>query len=361
MKILYIGGESADWVINTCNHICEKGHEITCVVQDCDEYDKAHPLSLHPNLKKIVVSANVLLMPNLLKNKLLVEIQNNKFDLVFGSHVITTPSVSEIGKMLGVPWGVMVLDIPVHLMKHSRQRTIMWQKWFDQLKYANQVAFIFGITRDTYEMFTHQYFPDDNVILYGINMIDKYYKSGIDIKGDYIVSACRLNVFKSIRNIPAAMSLLDSPKKWVAIGRDDGELEYVKKMCEENKIEFIHKPDVSDEEKCELIKNSSLMIYPENSGSLGSGRPPWEAMYEGKPVLVPDLPEKKADYGELAFYYDNESIENMAEKIAFIHSVRRELLHKHLNEAAEVCKDKVSFDTMANGLIKVFEKMMRGN
>ena len=50
MNILYLGAESANWVINLCNKFCEQGHTVTCVIQTVDEYDGENPIPLHEDI-----------------------------------------------------------------------------------------------------------------------------------------------------------------------------------------------------------------------------------------------------------------------------------------------------------------------
>ena len=200
MRILYIGAESANWIINLCNKFCEQGADVTCVVQQSDEYDKENPVKEHKKLTRINIENGKFFEPNFVFNKLLLPVKQNNFDIVFGSHMPVSPLVKGLAEKLNVPWGIMVLDIPTDLMRVDRRRMRNWLYWFDVCKYADTMIFNTRVARDEYEKFTSQYFFDDHIIPYAINMPAKYDMAGVDVKGDYILSICRLTPIKNCRD-----------------------------------------------------------------------------------------------------------------------------------------------------------------
>jgi len=292
MKILYIAGESANWVINLCNEICELGNDVTCVVQQVDEYDKDNPIKLHPRLSRINVDYNIMFNPLLLelelkKNKLLGD--NIVYDIIYASHAPTSIVINYLGRKYRTPWGVMLLDIPTNLIQEQRPRALQWQQWFEQMKYANSITFNTFVARDEYYKYTNQWFSNDNVITYAVNVPEKFHKSGIDIKGDYVISAFRLTKDKNASMITKALALLDYPIKQVVIGRDNGDLKNILTIGKENNVEIIYKNMVSEEEKYELIKNSSCLIYPQLSDYIVVKKGGDQTKHEAGTWLHPDL------------------------------------------------------------------------
>lgn len=357
MRILYVAAESANWVINLCNKFCELGHTVTCVVQQIDEYDSKNPIKEHKNLNRINVDFKTFFNPTLLKSKLLSTLQTQKFDIVFGSHAPISPVIADIAKTFKLPWGVMLLDIPTDLMYEDRNRMRQWLYWFDVLKYADMILFNTFVARDEYEKFTHQYFSDEYVIAYATNMPGKHDNCGIDIKGDYIVSACRLTPVKNCKIIPEALKLLDMNLGYVCIGRDRGELDIIKKTCKDNNIDFKHYESISEDKKFDLIKNSSMMIYPQQTKYIG-GLSPFEAMYCGKPVILSNYPVLHDLFENNATYFEN-SVETLAQRISYVHGTKRKLLKPFLKKSNDYSKRLASFNNMAELMLKQFKKVIQ--
>jgi len=361
MKILYLAAESANWVISLCNEFCKNGHEVTCVVQDSDEYDKDNSVEEHENLTRVNVSMEHFFIPAKMKSALAKELTTKKFDIVFGSHAPVSSSVKEISEMKGIPWGIMLLDIPKDLMERDRKRMLQWTGWFDMLKYANQIIFNTHVARDVYYDYTKQWFSNDNVITYGTAFKPEYFKAGKDIKGDYIVSMCRLTNVKAVSNITIALAPLNVPLKQVVVGRDRGDLENIKYISNQHSVEIEHYENVTENEKYELIKNSAMVIYPQRSEYIG-GLNPWEAMYVGKPVICYDYKVLKDLYGNDGVQYVDKNAGNgLSRKILEVYYLKEEFKDEafRLNENAEYAADEASFKTMAERMELVFQKMVR--
>lgn len=355
MNILYLGAESANWVVSLCNEMCKQGHKVTCVVQQVDEYDKDAKIEMHPNLTRINVSFNDFFNPTIMKSKLITTITQSKFDIIFGSHAPVSPVVYDLARTYNLPWGIMLLDIPTDLMIQDRNRMIQWLYWFDIMKYANVMIFNTKIARDEYNKYTHQFFNDKHVIPYATNMPHSFRMSGADIKGDYVVSVCRIHPNKNCKEIAHALSFLEKPLGYIAIGRDNGEVALIKEICEKNNIDFKHFPNVTEEQKYEIIKNSSMMIYPQATKYIG-GLSPFEAMFCGKPVLVRNYNVLRDLYQDHAIYYSN-GPKNLAEKIAYVHNMKR-----NKNDLEVSCKHALvtaDFTGMANKMLSVIQGVAR--
>lgn len=358
MNILYIGLESANWVINLCNEFCKLGNKVTCLVQDFDEYDKENPASLHQNLTRINLSSEDINSGSRIRNKLLLTLSNEKFDIIFGSHAPVSSIIKELAKSLSIPWGVMILDIPTDLMKNDRKRMINWLHWFDDLKCADVVLFNTFVARDEYYNYTHQYFPEENVIPYGVNMPEEYDSAGLDVRGDYVLSVCRLTFKKNCNLIARALAYLDKPLKYVAVGRDKGDLINIKNICKVCNIDFEHFENVTEKEKFELIKKSSMVIYPQDSEYI-AGLSPLEAMYVGKPVIVLDFKILKDLYKDYAICVQNEPMD-LAREISFVNNLNSTVIREHLIKANKYVKGIASFKVMAARMINIFEKVVGG-
>jgi len=355
MNILYFGGESANWVINLCNEFCKQGHKVTCVVQQLDEYDKNNPVKEHENLTRINVDYSTMFSPEKMLQKILL--LNKTFDIVYGSHTPVSPTVYHIARTLSLPWGIMILDIPTNQINEERGRALQWQYWFDVMKYANSITFNTYVARDEYYNFTHQWFPNENVITYAVSVPDKFVKSGVNIKGDYVVSAFRLTTQKNANLITRALAKIDLPIKQIVIGRDNGDLKTIKDMAEKNNVEVIHYEMVSEEEKYELIKNSLCLVYPQKSAYIG-GLSPWESMIIGKPTIVSDYKVLRDLFGDEIIYVDSEDSEELAKEITYLYG--RKQINLFLEHQSDKALREASFEKMSSKLLEVFEKNVQG-
>ena len=361
MNIIYVAGESSDFVLNLCNKFCEKGHNVTCVVQNEDSYDRDEPVVEHKNLTRIDVSYSVLFSGKGLVEQLKDVISNTKTDIIFGSHAPMAPLIQYLANLYKIPWGIMILDIPSDLMYAQRKRMKQWLLWFDTMKMADAIIFNTNIARDEYDRFTGQWFNEAYVIPYAINTPEKFDMSGVDIKGDYVISVCRLTYQKNCSIIPKALSLLNMPKKYIAIGKvsHPPELEEIKKICKENDIEFEHHEMITETKKFELIRDSAMVIYPQESEYIG-GLNPFEGMFCGKSVIANDYKVLRDLYTDYAIYFNN-TPEDLATKIAYVynkkittprHNLKMELARRWVDETA-------TFDKMAEGMLNIFEKIRR--
>ena len=357
MKILYLGSESANFVTHTCNALCRQGHEVTMVVQELDEYDKENPVPLHENLKRINIEYGNYFKPKYVFHKLLADMQTNKYDLIFGSHVPVSPVIEELARTYKLPWGIMILDIPTHTMKTQRNRMRTWLYWFDVIKFADILIFNNTIARDEYYKYTNQWFPDKNVIHYGTNMPEEYKGVGLDIEGDYVLSICRLHPWKNCKLIAQALSQLNTKLKYIAVGRDVGELNLIKKLCKDYNVPFEHKGVVSEKEKWELIKNCKMFIYPQRTNYI-AGQATLEAMWVGKPVLTGNYGILKELYGDYPIYFDATSPSNLASKIALVNSLKPEFTREKRESGINHAYETANYDKMGEQMTKIFKDMI---
>lgn len=355
MKFLYVAGESANWVINLCNEFCKKGHEVTCVVQQVDEYDSENKIEEHKNLTRINVDYNVMFHPSSLKKEL--ENQGQLYvgyDFVFGSHAPITPVLEMLSQELEVNWGVMLLDIPTDLMIEDEYRRLQWKFWFGNMRSAEQVVFNTHVARDEYANFTGVYYSDNNVVTYATSVPKEFAMSGSTIKGDYVVSASRLTHIKNISMITRALAYLNKPIKQVVIGRDRGDLHTIMSVAKEHGVQVEHKEMVSEAEKFSLIKNSLCLVYPQKTAYIG-GLSAWESMMIGKPTICSNYKVLHDLYKNHIDYFDINSIKELASKIDSVYTDDYNI--PKLQFASDYAYEEASFSTMATKLLKIMSNI----
>ena len=356
MNILYLAMENARWVTNLCYEIAEQGHDITCLIQTVDDYNKGIPFKEHKNMEIISMEYVDFLNIPQFEAKHFSKLKNKKFDIVFGSHSPCSALVRTLANTFKIPWGVMLLDIPTDLMHIERFRMKQWLNWFDILKYADTMVFNTFMAKDEYEKYTHQWFPDDNVITYATNFIPEYKNTGINIQGDYVISVCRLHPNKNLRIVPTALSLTKTIKKFMVIGYDNGDGVNVREECNKHGIEFIHKTNVTDDEKFKLIRDSAMLIYPQKTPYIG-GLSPFEGLYVGKPVIVPDLKVMKDLFLDIPIYFNNNDPESLADAISI--ALERNV-DKDIKEFASMFAEMTASQSkMAQSLLKIMDKTIK--
>ena len=347
MNTLVIGGEISSWVVSWSNEISKLGHNVTCLVQNNNNFDEL-PTSTE-KLEIIPTSIDTLFGTELPQS-----LYDRHFDLVIGSHCPVLRLVKTASETYNCPSVMMILDIPVTLINQDPSRKVLWDKYYEVLKGIDIAVFLTDVHRREFIKNTNKEIPLDHVIYYPINTPIEFYKSGIGIKGDYVISLSRLTPVKSCITIPQALSLLDLNLKYVCVGRDEGELEQIKSLCEEARIPFEHYTNITEEQKFELIKNSLMIISTQNDEYMGGGLPVWEGMFVGKPTIAVNFEISKEQYKEYPFYFDG-NLYNLAEKISFIFNLKHELISEHLEEAAELASN-VSCHTFAKKLLELVHK-----
>lgn len=342
--------ESANWVINICSELTRLGHSVTCVVQELDTYE---PIVSVPGLNIIKFEYDIFLNPKKFISNIKPHIAE-RFDIIFGSHVPTSPIVKELGNIYNSPWGIMVLDIPTDIITRDFYRRKMWATWFDTIKYADVIIFNTEIARDEFKKYTGFYISDKNVIPYATNFIPKYKLSGFGNDNNYVISVCRFVQQKNQIIIPMALSLLKNKIKYIGIGH--GDIQYinmVREECVRHKIEFEHIQNITDEKKFEYIKNSSVLIYPQNTEYIG-GLSPFEGLYVGKPTLVPDLPVHKSLFNTYPIYFKNNNPYSLAEKIIISKETIPNI--EHVTRGANHANNVASYNTMVKNIINVIRE-----
>ena len=357
MNILYIGLEAGNWVVNIANALCEHGHTVTCFVQDYEKYDDSSSPELHKNLTVHEIPYEEILNPGRFKDKHIDKIPKD-IDIVFTTDIYTTKISAYLGTQLKVPWTVMVIDVPTDILHADRTRRLLFQQFFEILKHCPAVFFILKVSRDEFYNFTGHMFPDDHVVPYAIPLPEKYYLSGVDIKGDYVISVCRLTSIKNCKIIPQALGTLDTIKKYVCVGTDKGALKEIEYHCKKNDIELIRYENISQEKKFELIRDSSMLIYPQITPYIG-GLSPFEAMHVGKFAVIPKTKSMMEQCEEHAMYFTNNDAATLANTIAFCHSMKIGVTEEFKANAARFVSAKINLLRMGKSLSTLLETVHR--
>jgi len=354
MNILYVGEETRNWIMLLVNKISLLGHNITVIVKKYDEYDDKNKIEPLKNVNVIEVEDKVFSDANLLIN-ILGDKKINTFDVVYGSHIIACLPVVTIGKTYNIPYGIQVLDVPLDLINIQEWRKNNWNIYIKLLKNVNTMTFITKKARDDWYKITGKRYSDENIITYATHIPQQYKMSGLKIKGDYIISSCRLTPIKNISMITKALSLIDKPIKQIVIGRDNGDKQNIERISKENNIEVEFKNNIPEKEKLELIKNSLCVVYPQQTEYIG-GLNPWEDMMIGKPVICTDYKILKDLYKENIYYFDRTSVKELSNKITEIYDNKYD--EEKLIKANEYAYKDASFDTMSNKFILVLKKIV---
>lgn len=354
MNILYVASESSEYVSSLCQEIAKRGHTITMVVQESDHYTTMKE-ELHSNIKKIVVESNALFHPQLLESLLKEkDVFNDDYDIMFGSNTPIAPVLNYFHSILKIPWGIMIHDVPIDLIDADETRGLYWKFWLADLRSASQVCFNTYVARDEYLNLTNIYYTDDNVFTYATNISKEVSMSGSMVKGDYVVSVCRIAPHKNLSMITKALAYLNNPIKQVVIGRDSGDLHSVMSVAKEHGVEVIVKGMVSDEEKISLIQNSLCLVYPQKSAYI-AGLSPWESMMIGKPTICSDYKILRDLYKNHVSYFDVNSIMELAGRINEVYTGDYNI--PKLQFASDYAYEEASFSTMATKLLKIMSNI----
>jgi glycosyltransferase involved in cell wall biosynthesis len=213
---------------------------------------------------------------------------------------------------------VTIHDVIPLLFKHYHKKQYPYFKFI--LKYGLKYArFVLTPSTHSKELLQKIYgLQDDrvNVIHNGANTL-KLITKNIDCKKEdnFILYLGRINRMKNIQGILKAFDLISRriKQKLLIVGNDENELKKEIRLAglKRNTVsKIIFKKNVTEEEKCALMKKASLFLFI--SLYEGFGLPPVEAMACGCPVIASNNSSLPEVCGDAAFYVNPENHSEIA-------------------------------------------------
>ena len=153
----------------------------------------------------------------------------------------------------------------------------------------------------------------------GANTLNLIMKN-FEYKGEekFILYLGRINRMKNIQGMLKAFDIISSKieEKLVIVGNDESELKreiHLAKLKESTVNKIVFKKNITEDEKCRLMRNASLFLYA--TLYEGFGLPPVEAMACGCPVVASNNSSLPEVCGDAAYYVDPNSHSEIANGI----------------------------------------------
>ena len=149
-----------------------------------------------------------------------------------------------------------------------------------------------------------------------LKLIMKSFERKVD--NDFILYLGRINRMKNIQGILKAFDNVSSKieQKLLIVGNDENELNReirLAKLQESTINKIVFKKNITEDEKCKLMKNASLFLFI--SLYEGFGLPPVEAMACGCPVIASNNSSLPEVCGDAAYYVNPENHIEIADGI----------------------------------------------
>ena len=149
-----------------------------------------------------------------------------------------------------------------------------------------------------------------------LKLIMKNFEPKVD--NDFILYLGRINRMKNIQGILKAFDNVSSKieHKLLIVGNDENELKkeiHLANLQESTINKIVFKKNITEEEKCKLMRNASLFLFI--SLYEGFGLPPVEAMACGCPVIASDNSSLPEVCGDAAYYVNPENHKEIADGI----------------------------------------------
>ncbi|MBD3194355.1 MAG: glycosyltransferase [Candidatus Lokiarchaeota archaeon] len=290
------------------------------------------------------------------------KVEENKFDFVIGIPNEPAMYAQLYGEKFGIPSFTMLFETPNYIQKHRGGADSHESYWSDLKKHLPKFDNIISISNETTNHtkewlnndgnFSTVYPPINDHIankIYNDDSIKEEERSVIFI-GRFVDHKNPLNILEKV------ICMKNPPDKIYLIGKVGGISGIrISKLINNDKGVIVEDHlGCDDKKKFELIKRSSVLIFP--TIFEGFGMPPTEAFYFNKEVIAYDIPVLREVYGELIHYVEMNK-EREKREINFV-KVLDDVINKNkLKITKHNKKDFVSkwssLDSCANNLMHV--------
>ena len=167
-------------------------------------------------------------------------------------------------------------------------------------------------------------------------------------KGKYILCVSSIDPRKNLIRLVKAYHLIKNHYKidLIIVG---GKSSHFSPIEELKDTSIIWKGRVSDDELGDLYKNADLFVYP--SLYEGFGIPPLEAMANGCPVLLSDIPVFHEIFEKATIFFNPTNIDDIASKISYL--LDNESVANKLIAEGYKCVKRYSWDKSAEILLGI--------
>ncbi len=281
------------------------------------------------------------------------KICRKKFDIVFGSCIMVTPSTIKLGRRLDLPVVNQLFDIPMWRLNIPYYKKI-WNGWLKELVRSDTIVVIIQVTkRDLAKLI-----PLPANIFYLPYSIDDTTIDGVrdQEEGNQAIIVSRLEPHRNVDLALEAVSLVSHPPRLVIIG-EGSERKKLEKIAKEKKIDALFLGAISDRDKILEMKKSKFMIYPSANEHI-FGLAPLEALYCRKPCICFKVEVLKGVLGDLVDYVAKGDIAALARRMDSLNtnSVYRKEKGK---KGREYVKSKFTNKIRAEKLQKLFIELIQ--
>ena len=242
-----------------------------------------------------------------------------RIDLVVGSQRKTAIMANYYKKIFNVKTCIFIFETPELLSSHlpewnkiyktNKRFNNSWSKFKSSLMNAN---FVISNSLTTFN-YCFDWTGVESFISYPGCEIDLDLKA--QKKENYLIYIGRLEKHKNIDLLVTAFNQIETNYTLIICG-EGKEKNKIEMLAKASKNKIILKGFVSEEEKFNLIKRASFLVYP--SSFEGFGMPPMEAIFNGTPVLCSDIPILKEVYSSSVDYFKNGDIIDLESKIIYM-------------------------------------------
>lgn len=281
-------------------------------------------------------------------------ISKTKFDYVIGSQKKPAIDAVKISNKFNIKSALFIFETPIWLSNklpgwediynNSRSLQKSWFKFKESLHDANLI-YANSITCSN-ELRKWTGLKSDEIIYPGV---DLKMKNEFKKKLNQICYIGRLEKSKNVDLLIKAFNQIESKATLLICGTGSQD-KSLKSLASKNKFNnIIFRGLVSEQEKWNILGQSSLMVFP--SSFEGFGMPPLEAISVGTITLCSDLPIFKEVYNDSVIYFEENNLNHLVKKIKYcLENMDTE--NMRVNHSKTKIINKYSWKNSSNSLIK---------